>query len=548
MRCGRVTAMVITGVLLAVGLSSVASASAPVLFTKGIMSEVKRTDVPAPEQIVERIEFIACAGEFEPFSLALRGRAEGNWMVTISDLRAQKGSKVIPASAIEVSLLWWEETRGHLGKYTRVTDWVLDPGARGIALEKDSTGWLWLTVQVPPDAAPGLYEGRLSLKEERGEKVEVPVALEVLPVKLERVPGVQFCLLSTVAFGQYHDANSRAQRRPQALRFYRELKDHGMTGIAAKCSDWRYPVGYRRGHFEGLEACVEAAMEVGLDGPVIWYMSSLINGVKGGRKYANWDGRCDNWNQARDLANLREIVQTVQKLGKEKGWPEVIFRTVDEPGTQTEDRKLRGLRLGTILPGTLKLVHELGARGATTISEPVDNKHNRMWVKEPNELRKQWDLSRPYCHIRIYAYGYPQGRTNLEFEKADCGRRGHEMWFYHNPAIMGRDRYCARTYFGIWGWKVGARGLTAWTYPGGRSLQFELVREGIDDFKYLALLEKLIKEKRGSEEARAEAQKFLDGLSDSIKLDESGAVTDWKLVDFSTFKPRLASLIKKLVR
>jgi len=536
-----------------------ATAGDPVLFTKGVMADVKPDDAPSTGREVKRIDLVACPGEFEPFSLAIRGTADGNWKFVVSDLRSEGNGKVIPAAAVELSMVWWQQTLGHLRRYTRVTDWVLDPGARGAALEKDRTAWVWLTMHVPAGAEAGRYEGTFTLKGEGEAAVTVPLTVEVLPVRLAPAPGVEFRVLQTVAFGQHHNPRTRAQRRPAALALYRELKDHGMTGIAVKCSDWPY----KPRQFDGLEACIDAAREVGLNGPVLWYMSSLVNGVKGGRQYAQYDGKCDNWNEARDLANLKDIVREIRKRRKAKAWPEVIFYTVDEPGTQTDDRRIRALRLGTILPKTLKVVHDLGGRGATTMSEPVDDKHNRRWVKEGDELRKQWDLSRPYCHIRIYAYGYPQGKTSLEHEKADCEKRGHEMWFYHNPAIMGRDRCCARLFFGLWGWKVGARGLSAWTYPGGRSVQFELVREGIDDFKYLTTLERLIREKRGSESDRTKAQDFLTDLRAAITLDANGYVTDWTATarratnpgtsatdgrppDFASLKRRLAALITPL--
>ena len=197
----------------------------------------------------------------------------------------------------------------------------------------------------------------------------------------------------------------------------------------------------------------------------------------------------------------------------------------------------------------------------------MDNKRNRWRVREPDELRKPWDLSRPYCDIRIHAYGSPQGNTNLRAEKADCEKRGHEMWFYHNPAIMRRDRYRARLYSGLWGWKVGAQGLSDWAYPGGRTVQFELVREGIDDFKYVATIERLLKEKRGSERASKAAGAFLVRLKAAIKLNADGHVEDWakaaatataaagqpgqtkyKYPDFAAPKRRTADAIKSLTQ
>jgi hypothetical protein len=89
-------------------------------------------------------------------------------------------------------------------------------------------------------------------------------------------------------------------------------------------------------------------------------------------------------------------------------------------------------------------------------------------------------------------------------------------------------------------------------------VQFELVREGIDDFKYLATLERLIAAGRGSAVDREAAQTFLDKLKVSIRLDKDGYIRDWAgaaaaatgahPADFQTFKRRMAELIKSLVR
>jgi len=537
-----------------------APAAGPILFTKGVMVDVKGEDAPSTGKVVEKIELIACPGEFEPFSLAIHGRAEGGWRCGATDLRSE-GGEVIPGSAVVTALVRFESTKGHLGEGSRVKDFVLNPQVRDVALTEGKTAWVWLTVHVPDGAKPGRYAGRFALTAEGGEKVSVPLVVRVLPVKLRAVPGVQFALLYPAAFGQYHTAKTRAERLPEARKLYRQLKDHGMTCIAPKGSDWPY----KPGQIDGLAACVDLAKEVGLTGPVIWYMSAMINGVKGGRLFKHYDGKCDNWSEQRDLANLAEIVKTVQARAKEKHWPEIVFATVDEPGTQTEDLKIRELRLKVITPKTLKVLDDLGVRGCITVSEPVDDRHNKWRVKEPDELRKLWDLSRPYCHIRIYAYGCPQGKTNLAAEKADCRKRGHEMWFYNNAAIMGRDRHCARLYWGLWGWKVGAQGITAWTYPGGRSVQFELAREGIDDARYVATIEGLIQDKRGTPAAREAARALLDSLRASIKLDANGSIRNWaeasaaithlgrppagrKTADFAALKRRMADAIESLAK
>jgi hypothetical protein len=89
-------------------------------------------------------------------------------------------------------------------------------------------------------------------------------------------------------------------------------------------------------------------------------------------------------------------------------------------------------------------------------------------------------------------------------------------------------------------------------------VQWELVREGIDDYRYLAALERLIEAGNGSETERLASRRFVENLRDSIRLDENGFVENWAEVarqaagevggsdPFVTFKDRLASHIKIL--
>ena len=108
-------------------------------------------------------------------------------------------------------------------------------------------------------------------------------------------------------------------------------------------------------------------------------------------------------------------------------------------------------------------------------------------------------------------------------------------------------------FFGLWGWLVGARGLTAWTYPNGPTVQLEMAREGIDDFKYLAMIEKYLRSGRGGPDARSAAAEFLEGLRSRLKLNEGGAfVGGWgkswenaaESVDLNGgFKKKLFSLL-----
>ncbi|MDY6853831.1 MAG: hypothetical protein SWO11_03850 [Thermodesulfobacteriota bacterium] len=486
---------------------------------------------------------IALKGEYQPFTFSVFCR-EGCKKLSIelsSPIRNRDTGSELGEDRIEIHRL-------KIGNASYgIQDWILNP-----VRDEEEIGEIqglvrfWMTVHVPEDANPGIYEGTLTLTQKGSDSVDVPIHLNVIPQRLECPLDVQFSMLYTVSpFGQYFKPEKYELLAPQVLSFYKELRAHGMTSLSPKCSDWPY----RKGNIDGLKAEIDLATKTGLKGPVLWYMSALINGAKGGKRYAHYDGKCDNWDETRDISNLKEIITTVKAFERKKKWPELIFITVDEPGTCTEPSILN-LRMD-ILGKTLKTVNELGARGATTLTELLDDRHNKQpFVAIPDELRKQWYEIRPYCPIRIYGYGYPQGITNLFAEMADSEKRGHEVWFYNNEATMGKNRYVARIFFGLWGWKVGARGLASWTYPGRRTVQWEVVREGIDDLKYLRLIQRLLYKKPKENTSRIMAEEFLKNVSNSVMLDENGFILDWnkwKAFDFVSFRLDAAMMIDRLL-
>ena len=498
----------------------------------------------------EKVELFALRGEYEPVLLALRSDAAVECRLEVSELVC--GGARLPSECVEVARLEWAENL-----FYRRDDWVLKPSTE-VRLEAGGIERLWVTFRVPESARPGNYRGRIRLSFDGGSR-DLPVELDVLPARLSPC-GKRFYLLSTVSpYGQYFNPAKKAALRPEVVEFYRGMKEHGMTGACIKCSDWPY-----KGSIGGLEAEIEAALEAGLDGEVIWNMKALIDAAKGGDRY-DFNGRMDNWDEKKDLARLRGIFLKVKKLVLGRGWPEVIFYVIDEPGTQFDEKTFLCRSMDILLKAS-RAVDSYGGRAHSTITECIDEKHNRAprWSRYQDEMRLLWDKCRPFLHVRNYGYGYPQGKTNVFHERDDARARGHEVWFYNNAAVLGRNRFCARVYWGLWGWKVGADGLTAWTHPRARTVQYELCREGIDDAKYLALIERLCLALLPDDPARKEAEEFLDRLKVSVKLDANGFVGSWadvvggaaelarpgeggwRVMDFSSLKRALAEQVRRL--
>ena len=525
-----------------------ARAAELIVFTRGVMNDIGPNDRPKPAERVKSVSLYALRGEYEPFTFAVHNDGGAPLLLTArsAPLYPRRADRLrpIPASCVEVRGL----KRGAKFRWRRTGDWVLDRAGEA-STGPGANARFWATVHVPPNAAPGDYDGKVTIA--AGDQSAVlKIVLHVAKAELRDVPGVKFYLLGTVSpYGQYHRWVKPAQEkalRPKVVAFYRELKQHGMTGICIKTSDFPY----REGKIPGLIAEAEAAKEAGLTGPIVWNMLALIDAAKGGDRY-DFNGRMDNWDEKKDLARLRVLHALATAEAKKRGWPEIIYCPIDEPGTQYENRSFL-LRSMDILLKTTRELKKLGVRCHSTISEPVDDKHNRAprWSKTPDEMRKLWDKCRPTLSVRNYGYGYPQGKTDFHHEMRDAKKRGHEVWTYYNAAVMGRDRRCARICFGLWGWRAKLDAVTAWTYPGGRTVQFEMVREGIDDHKAIAVLESLIKNRKGNEADRRAAQKFLHDLGAAIQLDKNGFISNWpacaKAVRLDTLKQRLITHIDKL--
>ena len=93
-----------------------------------------------------------------------------NLKATASSLTGA-GGRVIPASALELRYTRHREARRHMGYFD-----ALEPTPRPF----ENVQPVWLTVNVPKDARPGKYAGKLTVNVDGHEAVSVPVTLEVV--------------------------------------------------------------------------------------------------------------------------------------------------------------------------------------------------------------------------------------------------------------------------------------------------------------------------------------------------------------------------------
>lgn len=397
----------------------------------------------------------------------------------------------------------------------------LTPATRLDLYARESRG-LWITVKVPHSARPGRYTGGLSVG-----GATVPVALEVLPFTLPDPPGV--------VWQQFYTWPNPARAEEELA----DMRAHGMNAVEVQLESG-LDAKMREGKpLTQMEERIKLAVKHGLTRPLV----------------------CGQFNVPALSFNTRDpefaftperekavVDATRYVLGRfaGKGYPELLFYAVDEPNAA----HLR--RTGARLYQLIKTV--TGARTFVTCT--------------PDSL----EAMKPFIDVRCYT----KGVANPAIDPSAVAAEGAAFWQYmptysHQPGSARRypgftlwARRCAGS---LW-WHFNDTGNTGsvyngvdgigdylWRWPaieGGwvSSIGWELTREGIDDYKYCALLEREIDSARKAGGARAQraeaAAAELDALRTELLRAAPPAANSWTGADYDRARDRLINRILEL--
>ena len=439
------------------------------------------------EQILGRektneVSIFASPGEYEPFAFALNPKEQ------TPDVMIKGGALTGPAGVIPVANVVVQSAEGGHGDNKRLYS---------LSKPWHMAGWtkefFWVTVKVPGDAKPGIYKGVVTVTSEGRPFAKVNVSLDVLPIRLEEPP---FCL-------GFHYAWPGSV---EALRAnLKDMREHGMTNVGPLYG-WHMPI--TDDDTSQLNTFMKEYLTAGYTKPMMFAapMNLTLSGLTG---YGPVDSK-------RFQQKYIEVMRKLHAEMKKHDVP-VIFSIGDE----FTNKGLPGVEYGEKLA---KLTHEELPEICTTSDADGAAEVLRM---------------APYMNFATFNNGWDgpdrhnRGKTcvNDKFI-AEVKAAGAIPYFVNT----GRGRFP----FGFFFWKMskyGVFGKVEWFYnlqgSGGgkgsmvkldgtnitRTINYEKSREGVDDLKYLCLLEKLIRqaEKTGKGRApAAEAKAFLKKLEDSI--------------------------------
>ncbi|MEW6356855.1 MAG: glycoside hydrolase domain-containing protein [Planctomycetota bacterium] len=515
--------------------------------------KVLKDDPLAANHRTDRIALSAAKGEFEPFLLVLRPKARQSLL----DIRFEYGAIKGPADGPSAPLTLEYHRIGYVhvdqpsgtsvfpdvgdrfkgdtipfggsGRMGYFPDRLL-PEPISTAAPGENTQF-WFTLAIQQDAKAGRHKGTIHLKLRGIDPIPIPVEITVFDFALPKAPSLKNTTCwSPQEFGSaWGKEEYKALFRDMAL--HRQTPDpivpqpdiqvnkNGTVAVDAKDYD------------EMLTFCMD---DLGLS----HFFFPRVGGAWHTNVYFLWQTptvRKQRWYGApifdEALGPTPEfqrafgdyVRQTVERFHS-KGWDKRVYMaTMDEPH-QAEDfvavanfgRFVKSVAPNVRIFCTIYPRPELFGAIDCWCPQQYDEAIVRERRAKSEELMfyKNWLhlIDMPMVNPRLY--GWIAWRT------------GAVGWLTY--ATMGRwDRAWDEPYAVYPNVGIKAWGLGLWWYPDLlkprilKSVRWEIMREGAEDYEYLALLDKVLRslsdDRRQSAEAKA-AREFLETVADKVIL------------------------------
>ena len=460
-------------------------------------------------------------GEYEPVQIAVRALAPGG----INNVRLAIDSDF----DIRIFRRIDGEVRKLLLSYTNpvpasIHNACLDESAIISTIGQDANDFFWLTVHASPEIEAGAHHGKLRLTADRGAEsivIERDIEFKVHPYSLPR-PRVAYFPFFYVSWND-QGLPRFAQNETWVKRIYRDMVEHGSTSVTF----YGFPKG---GSVDLIKSpsppnaytstLIPAAIEAGLlsaDVPAISWVHSLgALPSEGGPSVEVKNRAADRWE--------RERLQ--------RGWPEMLMYNFDEPVypiSQYQGQMRKYMRV--MRDVRVRHITAIGSRGVYGYGNLFD-----VWV--------------------VYA-----GLVTPAL-RAEADRIGAEVWTYschlYPPESM-KERYFA----GYYVWANRLKGHTTWHHYAQEgykniwmregdtrpmpNIGWECRREGIDDYRYLTLLEDSIAA-QPQNPVGYEAAGWLESLRARIVVDPHKVADDKPLGtdEYDAIRAKAADYITRL--
>jgi hypothetical protein len=508
-------------------------------FVRDYMEDVYYNDTPRSGESGLPLRGAAFAGELEPLTLAVVPlRDLGDVTATVSDLVGPAGK--IAASAVSVGYVSYRINRVTMqGSVYTIGPRLVIPDNR-VAMPAGVTRRFWLTVKVPPVAAPGLYRGNLALSAERGASCKWPIEFQVRDGSLDAVdiPAGPWGYSISLPWPD-DDPVAGVYQRSMTERSLRKLREYGFTTFSgAPTIHYR---GFEQGRpsldFSAADPMMDLAKELGFSAVV-----SYGSGVTGFNAYFQDTNQAQAAGFKEYSQFLKAVFQEIQKHAEQRRWIPAYYNLGDEPlGDDLVRSAENAEAYRAAFPVGPPYFTAASSFTGTDAQDPhfrlskalhvVDwNNHDEAGVNLLHKFGGKWAF---YNGGNRWTYGTYMYKAVREF-----GMQFRLSW--HWNVVAGDPYYALDCREDDYAWCN--------TSPDGQlipSVHFEQLREGLDDYRRLLTLSRLIDQNREHAAARASRELITKRLA-SFRLGDRDHDALFGTDDWQTFRAQLDDAIETL--
>lgn len=452
-----------------------------ILFQKSYLERVYPDTEPDASDYIKAISTEISRNEYKPLTFSIRSlRNLGRIQISVTPLRGVHG--MLDADSIRVGAVGQLTEIVETKKEGSIVDYRQAPKiieSKEVTIPQGHTQRYWLTLKVGSDAIPGDYQGAITIKPQFGHQTEIPVHIRVLPLRLSDTD-IQYGMMMTYAFYELDNhiwtQPERDLIKQRGVEIYKDLREHGMTMVYPHSYFYLKYAADGQPVLESLKASLQAYKKLAFPGPFGWYLGHFLQTAK-----PSHPGSIINYEAEVSKKRLHTLLSRFETMAKELGISKekLIVQLVDE--ADDKDRVKAGKELNKIAQ----------QRGFKTL------------------------VTRRWPEVNVICTGPPDD----EREAAKFRQMGKQWWIYPNDALTTRNMSYTRYVFGFGAWKWGVDGVVPWTYQMSQGCNgnpftvldepevmvaypgvngpiptptWEVIRDGINDYKYIYLLKKLI--------------------------------------------------------
>ncbi|MSR64919.1 MAG: hypothetical protein EXS18_03960 [Verrucomicrobiae bacterium] len=455
---------------------------------------------PLPADLTRKAEVQTPAGEDEPLVLGLWGlRNVGSVNLTVKNTplpmtirRVNFAPRYVPGGSEN-------EPRVKGGRVLGIANFLFPKAAAEVSAGANTV--FWINICVPADTKPGKYTASLELAVQgSGKVIPLPVTIQVLNYRLPKAE-----IVYGMYFRPFHGSNlpDRFLTREWLRLYFRDMARHGMTSASL------YNRGTGAKAFFQTPPDKEGRVSLGNHPEILFLRDMMEDGlVTRNLPIMYLAGGIEPDGSATAIKN------ELTKLGL----PEFLIYGPDEPAVN--DQSLATFQSRQPYRKDFRLVTAITERAATAYADLLD-----VWVVNGGLITPE---------LRQLA-----------------ARKGAEVWTYDCAHRGSGNSTWSRFYAGLYTWALELTGNWLWCYTegfyweGGKvrsgeenidwfpthafvltgdegivpSIEWEARREGVEDYRTLRMLQKLI-------EARPESAV---GKKAAEWLTKTKSRVDWNL-------------------